>query len=740
MTSKTAIHLAALPFLLSLGGVAQAQESAGGGTPAATSAADDQSVEFSADSLEYDNQSSVVVARGDVRMMREGNRLSASRVTWNRTTGEVRAEGNVTVTNPGGDTAYGDSIELTDSLKDGVVQNMLVVLAEGGRLAAVRGTRDNGVTTLDHAAYTPCAVVDVHGCPKEPTWKITAVRVVHDPVRKRISFTGARMEMFGLPLIPLPGLSAPTGSDGGSGLLVPDFRISRVNGFEFALPYYLKIAPNRDLTITPHVYSSVLPALEGTYRALTSTGAYQVSGMGTYSTRSSANMSATPVSEREFRGYIDASGRFQLDPLWTISGSTRLTTDRTFLRRYDVSRDDRLRSTIQAERIDRDSYFSLAGWAVQTLRAGAVQGQQPVALPEIDYRQRIDDPLLGGKLELQLNSLAIGRTAGQDTQRAFAGARWDLRRITPMGQEIVLTAYSRADVYHSDETLRTPTVAYRGDGGWQARAIAALAADIRWPLIGPAFGGTQRVTPRVQVVASPDIANLKIPNEDARAFDLEDSNLFALNRFAGYDRFEDGSRITYGLDYALSIPNIAIEANVGQSYRLTSKPSLFPDGTGLTSRTSDIVGRTSVRYRDFISLTHRYRLDKDNLAVRRNELDLTVGSRKTYAMLGYLRLNRDIGPAFEDLRDREELRIGARVAFARYWSVFGSTIVDLTNKDEDQTSLSDGFEPVRHRLGIAYEDDCVELGVTWKRDYEATGDARQGNTFLLRLAFKNLGR
>ena len=60
------------------------------------------------------------------------------------------------------------------------------------------------------------------------------------------------------------------------------------------------------------------------------------------------------------------------------------------------------------------------------------------------------------------------------------------------------------------------------------------------------FGGTQRLTPRVQLVLTPPTRNLSIPNEDARAVDLEDSNLFALNRFPGYDRWEDGSRVTYG--------------------------------------------------------------------------------------------------------------------------------------------------------------------------------------------------
>jgi LPS-assembly protein len=30
--------------------------------------------------------------------------------------------------------------------------------------------------------------------------------------------------------------------------------------------------------------------------------------------------------------------------------------------------------------------------------------------------------------------------------------------------------------------------------------------------------------------------------------------------------------------------------------------------------------------------------------------------------------------------------------------------------------------------------------VTWRRDYDTTGDIRRGNTFLFRVALKNLGR
>src|SRR3546814_8000744 len=88
---------------------------------------------------------------------------------------------------------------------------MLIVLDEGGRLAARRGTRDeNSVATLEGAAYTPCAVTRTTGCPKAPTWEISAVRVTYRPDRHRVYYQGARLGLFGIG-ITLPSFSDPIG-------------------------------------------------------------------------------------------------------------------------------------------------------------------------------------------------------------------------------------------------------------------------------------------------------------------------------------------------------------------------------------------------------------------------------------------------------------------------------------------------------------------------------------------------
>ncbi|MGF1550591.1 MAG: LPS-assembly protein LptD [Sphingomonadaceae bacterium] len=743
MKTIRSLCLTALPLVLALPAAAAAQESdpdAAG--PAAPPEAAPREVRFSADRLVYDSVADIVIAEGHVEMSSEGDRLFARRIVWNRATGEVRAEGDVRVQNPGGDRIYGDSVVLTDELRDGAIENMLLVLDSGGRLAAERATLEDGVITLYRAAYSPCPVVDDEGCGKEPSWQINAVKVVRDPARNRIRYENASLELFGIPIVALPVFTHPEGGSGGSGLLVPDLSISRSNGVELSLPYYWQLAPDRDLTLTPHVYSDVLPMLEGEYRALTGNGAYRVRGYVTYGSRIplAGEIGFAPIEEEGMRGYLEGNGRFQLSPEWQVRASGRVVTDRTFLRRYDISNDTRLRSVAEAERITRDSYVSIAGWAFQGLRATDDQGLQPIVLPAIDARLRLDDPFFGGRLEARANSLAIFRTEGQDSRRAFASLEWERQRFTPWGQRLTLTAFARGDVYHSSDRLLAVTPSYAGAEGWQGRFIGALAADAQWPLIGEFLGGTQILTPRVQIAASLPTENLAIPNEDARAVELEDSNLFALNRFPGHDRWEDGTRITYGVDWAVDIPNIAFRTSLGQSYRLDDKETIFPDGTGLAERFSDVVGRSTLKVGRAVGLVHRFRLDKDDLKVRRNEIDLVLGSRRTYLLAGYLRLNRDISAAIEDLGDREEARLGGRVAFGDYWSVFGSAIVDLTDRAEDPLSDADGYEPIRHRLGFAYDDECLELGISWRRDYDTSGDFRRGNTFLFQVALKNLGR
>jgi LPS-assembly protein len=146
--------------LLALPASAWAQQAAPVAIPASPvdpTADANSTIDFAADMLTYDNEHDLVTAVGQVRLARDGNYLAADQVSWDRKTGKVQAAGNVVVLDPQGNKLVGDKVDLTDSLKDGTIDNLLLVLDTGGRIAARRGERRGGKTILDNAIYTGCA-------------------------------------------------------------------------------------------------------------------------------------------------------------------------------------------------------------------------------------------------------------------------------------------------------------------------------------------------------------------------------------------------------------------------------------------------------------------------------------------------------------------------------------------------------------------------------------------------------
>lgn len=695
---------------------------------------------FAADEMRYDEGTQIVSASGKVRLNRDAWRLAADAIEYNRKTGVVVAVGRVVVTDPEGNQALGDRIELTDSLRDGAIDNMLLVLNDGGRLAAVEGQRSDQIFSLRRAVYSPCSVTDSEGCPKTPVWQVKALQISYNRGKHRLSYRDARLEILGVPVMYLPAFSHPDGeARQASGLLLPGIKLQRQLGLGIALPYHFGLAPDRDLTITPWFFTEVNPAIQIQARRLFAQGPIQFDTLFTYTKVGDVdgNGNVTNATNR-FRGYFGLKGNLQHSPTWRSRFSVRLTTDDTFNRLYGLGYDDTLRSTYALERQTRDSYFSLSAWAFQGLRVSDTPGEIPFVVPLVDYDWRPADPVLGGRVRLGINSMNLFRTDGQDVGRALAFGRWDRSVFTPIGQRITFTGMVRGDAYLVANADKATLPAYAGIDGLQARALPVAAVDLEWPFAGPALGGLQTLTPRVQLVAAPSGRNASFPNEDSRAIDLEDINLFDLNRFPGFDQYEGGTRLTYGLSYAIGLPGWAITSQIGQSVRLAGSGDDFPQGTGLSDQLSDFVGRSTLKYGRFLELTHRFRVDRSNFAVRRNEFDVLVGSSATYASIGYIKLNRNI--VFEDLEDREELRVGGRVALAKFWSISGSAVIDLTTLSSNPAATGDGFTFIRTRFGAEYEDECFRFGVSWRRDYIGDRDFQPGNTLLLTLAFKTSPR
>ena len=700
-----------------------------GGAPAAARIAgvlDEGPVLLSADTLAYDRDSGVATAAGGVELTSGDRILRADAVSYDERRDLVVARGGVAILEPSGDVLFAEYAELSDGLRNGFMSKIRVLMADDSRLAANSASRvDGNRTGLSKAVFSPC-----RSCPdrpdRPPLWQIKAHRVTHDESARRMDYRDAFLEVFGIPVAYTPFFSHPDPTvERKSGFLAPTYGSSSELGAKLQTPYYFNLAPHRDATLAPLYTSEEGLLLAGEYQERTHAGRLQVRGSVTRVDERDGNNART--GGKETRGHVEAAGAFDVDDAWRWGFTAKRATDDTYLRRREFSDEDTLVSNAFVEGFRGRTYASANAYAFQGLRQEDDPGETPLVLPELDYDFVSRPGALGQRWGLDANVLGLSRSGGADSRRLSLGLDWRLPHTSASGQVYNLLASVRGDLYHVDDV---PDPFGSGDlpDEIRGRLLPRLALQWRYPFIRRQDGASQIVEPSVDVVAAPSGGNPdEIPNEDSRSFEFDDSNLFSVNRFPGLDRWEGGHRMNYGIKVgAYGARGGYATALIGQSLRARADGT-FADKTGLENRQSDYVGRINVSPGRFLDYTHRLRLDRDRLSIRRNEIDLTFGPRAIRVDVGYVSLVREL--TADELRSREEIRLAGRARITDYWSFTAATRRNLTG---DGDTISWGF-------GATYLDECIELGLQLDRSFIEDRDVQPFTNFSVRVRLKHLG-
>ena len=120
-----------------------------------------EEIAFEADQITYEAEGDRVTARGNVILRSDEASVRANEVVWDRTTGAIVASGNIRFVDDAGNQIFTETLELTDEFEAGAMDDLLLALRQGGRLAARSAERGaDGTVLLTDAAYTACAVTN----------------------------------------------------------------------------------------------------------------------------------------------------------------------------------------------------------------------------------------------------------------------------------------------------------------------------------------------------------------------------------------------------------------------------------------------------------------------------------------------------------------------------------------------------------------------------------------------------
>jgi len=693
---------------------AAAPPAADAATPAAPNGKPDIPVNLLADEMSFDRENRVVSAFGNVEITYGDRTLLADKITYSQDTDIVQASGNITILEPSGETLFADQITITGDLKDGLVRNIGVILADRSRLAANGAKRSGAVVTeLRQGVYSPCNLcADDPDAP--PLWQIKAVRVIHDKRSKTIEYRDAWLEVYGYPVLYTPYFIHPDPSvRRKAGFLAPGFGGSSDLGFVTRLPYFYPFDDTSDVTAIPAFSESEGFQLTLDYRKRFKEGKLdtQVSGIND--------------SEGDFRGHIFTEGLWDINKTWRAGFDVNRATDDTYLRRFGFDSPPVLESRVFAEGFRGRNYLAVNAYSFQDQRADADSIDSPLVLPLVEFSHVGEPDRFGGNVNVDASLLVVSRDeSGNDTRRLSVRPSWNRRFSDSIGNLVSFSTGLWADAYHVNNVSRANNTDFTGVTG---RIYPYASLDWRFPLISQLGKASQTLEPIVNVVASPNGGNpAKIPNEDSQEFEFDDTNLFDVNRFGGIDRVEGGTRVNYGLKWGLFSPSgRGLSVLVGQTYRFHVDDT-FAKGSGLEDDLSDIVASARINPSQYLDLGYRTQIAKDGFSARRHQVQLNAGVPLLRGTASYVFFEE---PDNSEFSGREELALSLSSQVTRNWRVNFHGVRDMA-ANEMRSLVSD----------LVYENECVVISTRFSRTFFQDRDLQPTDAFTINLLLKTLGQ
>ena len=463
------------------------------------------------------------------------------------------------------------------------------------RQRAARGSADvmrltpDGVIRLEGVSFTTCPASD-------RSWRLRAERITLDTRTKLGSGRAARIDFKGVPLIYLPWVSFPLGTERKSGFLFPSIGNTTRGGLQLSVPYYWNIAPNVDLTFQPVEYSRRGTDLGADLRYLTA------------SQRGELEWNYLP-NDTVFGG---SRSRVRLTNVAELPGDFRFSIDAGNVSdsRYfeDFSQGPEGTSTAFVERRAtlslRNEHWRVDAEAQQYQTIDSTLFKPDAGCPNSDCRPYARVPRLAASADYGWGPAQLLRygldseVVNFDRETGVTGWRVDLMPTASLnldGPGYFLRPALAWRTTHYELNNSTP-----GESRAPSRTLPLASFDTGLLFEHDSGSPGQRkltLEPRVLYLYVPYRNQDNLPLFDTALPDLYPVELFRTNRYVGADRVGDADQVSVGLTSRLLDARDGrqfLAVTFGQTYYFQNPRVRLPDEMVRTDKRSDFVAQVAL--------------------------------------------------------------------------------------------------------------------------------------------------
>ena len=648
---------------------------------------------------------------GSVRVSENGREFAAEELSYDSTDRHVRVDTELLFR----DERYALRAGKADydiGLGQGVfLENTYTLREIAGRGVADRiELRKSGDASFDGVRFTTCA-------PGNEAWTLSASHIDLDQDSGMGRASNALLRFQHVPIFYLPWFQFPIDGLRHSGFLFPIIGNGNNNGFDIRWPVYLNLGPNYDVTLVPRYLSARGEQIGGQFRYLLN--------------RNRGNLFGEYLPDDEklggiARSYVDYTHEGVLFPRVGLDINYGQVSDLNYFANFGGGVD--LSSTPYLERSAKLTYQAPTIFRVEALVDG-YQVLTPAAsgitepyrrLPQIRLDALSKNSYFDTRAGFDSEFTNFARSGSVEGQRFIAQPylRWERDQAAWFASaqaDVSYTAYNLSDPGTSQPTQPRRTLPLlSGEGGLRFERLTER-------------GNLQTLEPHLFYLYVPYRDQDNLPTFDSGLPDFDFPQLFARNRYSGYDRISDANQLTSVLTSRLIESDsgiVRLSASFGQVYYFRAPRVTLPGFDTPSTGTSDYLANVDYQLSSRWALTGTAELPPEFDRFTR----AAVGLRYREAELGAPGRRFDLAYRYRNgLLEQADSSFSAPITDA--WRLAARVRYSLRDK-----------HALESFVGAEYQTCCWAISTTYRRYLVGGTTARYSSGFFVQLELKGLTR
>ena len=398
-------------------------------------------------------------------------------------------------------------------------------------------------TKMKKSTFTTCK--NVPG--KCPSWAISADELIHKKEKQRIEYKNAWLEIYDVPVVYFPYFFHPDPTvERQSGFLFPQFLNSSNLGFSTQIPYYTVIDDDKDMTLSPRIYTNNNLFIQTEYRQT-----FKNSKLVT-------DFSYNKKNNSNYHLFSSFVGDFE-DSFYSIKIET--VSDNNYLKKYQlksplINNYSTLNSSILFEKNTNDYFFSSSANIINDLSKNS-SDQYEYIIPNYEFRK-----------ENSINN-SIFDTFNFNSRGNYRKYNTNVDEVDLIN-DFIFSSINQSSNFETDLYLLFKNFNTYGNLSSSlkekedSKILGSTLLNIKYPLYKETIDSKNFLTPITSIRYSPN-KGFDLKNEN-KFINFE--NLFSLERIDSRT-VESEDSITLGLEYKNldSLDREKLKFGIGMNFR-----------------------------------------------------------------------------------------------------------------------------------------------------------------------------